>query len=289
MTPQACHLHVLIARGAPTAVIFRRGPKRQTRLIRWDLKTDTFKPGQWLKHNIYVRRCDLSPSGDYLVYFAARHHGDVPAYTAISRPPYFTALALWPKSNTFDGGGLFETETRLILNHQDYDPPLAEGFSLPPKKMRVHRNDDLRVWDGDWPLHHELLQINGWTALAPPELKTNSLGISYTRFPAFLSYEKLTASGFRLVAKMSFQTSSQTSYQVFSPFSELVLDLPAIDWADWGDHGDLLFACKGRLFRLKNKQFGAFAEHGEAAATGLADFNNMRFEPVIAPREAMHW
>src|SRR5262249_43637941 len=38
-------------------------------------------------------------------------------WTAISRPPYFTALALWPLTKRFGGGGRFVDKHRLILNH----------------------------------------------------------------------------------------------------------------------------------------------------------------------------
>src|SRR5262249_25498999 len=48
---------------------------------------------------IYERRCDLTPAGDRLVYFAASFRQPLHSWTAISRPPYLTALALWPKGD----------------------------------------------------------------------------------------------------------------------------------------------------------------------------------------------
>ena len=57
--------------------------------------------GQWFKGRIYEKRCDLSPDGTKLIYFAqkinTRTLNDPKysyAWTAISRPPYLTALAL---------------------------------------------------------------------------------------------------------------------------------------------------------------------------------------------------
>ena len=64
-------LFVIRAREAPLAVIFRRGPSKQVRLISWNTDTDDFEGGQWFKGRIYERRCDLSPDGRYLIYFAA--------------------------------------------------------------------------------------------------------------------------------------------------------------------------------------------------------------------------
>ena len=64
-------LHVILAREAPKAVIFRKGPANRVCTIGWDLEHDTFTTGQWLKGRIYEYRSDLSPDGELLVYFAA--------------------------------------------------------------------------------------------------------------------------------------------------------------------------------------------------------------------------
>ena len=42
-------------------------------MIGWNLNTDEFTLGQWLYGRIYEYRCDLSPDGRYLLYFAARY------------------------------------------------------------------------------------------------------------------------------------------------------------------------------------------------------------------------
>ena len=80
-------LFVILARNAHDAVIFRRGPSKEVLLIKWDRKKDTFETGQWFKGRIFERRCDLSPSGDLLVYLAAKHKGPIHTWTAVSRPP----------------------------------------------------------------------------------------------------------------------------------------------------------------------------------------------------------
>src|SRR5690348_8911615 len=102
--PNSARLYGIVARAARRAVIFRRGPSRRVRLLVWDLKADTIEAGQWFKGRIYARRCDLTPCGDKLVYFAASFRKPFYAWTAISRPPYLTALALWPKDDCWGGG-----------------------------------------------------------------------------------------------------------------------------------------------------------------------------------------
>src|SRR5689334_17597784 len=109
-----CRLFMILARRAPRAVIFRRGPSDWFQLILWHTDADEIEYGQWFHGRIYVRRSDLSPDGSLLIYFARKITGRTLAdraytyaWTAISRPPYYTALALWPKGDCWHGGGLF--------------------------------------------------------------------------------------------------------------------------------------------------------------------------------------
>lgn len=87
-----------VAAEADVAVLLRRGPSKWVLMIRWDLVTDDFEAGQWLKARVYEAQCDLSPDGRLFAYRAndgqyQKEIGGV--YDVISRPPYFTALALW--------------------------------------------------------------------------------------------------------------------------------------------------------------------------------------------------
>src|SRR5215207_5351929 len=69
--PGGRRLFVMLAREAPVGVILARGPTRWTQLIHWDVARDVFTDGQWLHARVYENRCDLSPDGTKLVYFAA--------------------------------------------------------------------------------------------------------------------------------------------------------------------------------------------------------------------------
>ena len=122
MATVPCRLTVFLARKASVAVILRRGPKRWTQLVLWDRASDKFTPGQWFRGRVYERRCDLSPDGRLFVYFAAKHgprrdpDGIGEAWTAISRPPYFTALALWTNLGSWYGGGVFPSDRKVLLD-----------------------------------------------------------------------------------------------------------------------------------------------------------------------------
>jgi hypothetical protein len=128
--PTSARLYALIARKARKAVLFRRGPSRWTRLIAWDLATDQLTPGQWIRGRVYERRSDLSPNGELLSAFVAKHVGPYGSWTTISRPPFFTALALWPKDDAWGGGGLFASDESFGLNHRFP----AEPAPIDPRK-----------------------------------------------------------------------------------------------------------------------------------------------------------
>ena len=71
-------LHVILARNGSKAVVFRRGPSDKVAVIGWEREDDSFTPGQWLRGRIYPYRCDLSPDGVYLIYFAAKYDSRSP-------------------------------------------------------------------------------------------------------------------------------------------------------------------------------------------------------------------
>ena len=73
MSKTSARIHAILPRKGNKAVVFRRGPASCVAVIGWDLATDTFKVGQWLRGRIYPFRCDLSPKGEYLLYFAAKY------------------------------------------------------------------------------------------------------------------------------------------------------------------------------------------------------------------------
>ena len=121
-----CRLSLIFARNAPITVILRRGPTRLVEVIKWDTKSDSFEYGQWMHGRIYAERCGLSPDGKLFVYFVVKHgkvdkdQGYKQSYTAVSKPPYLTALAMWPHGDTWGGGGRFIDNKTLRLAYSKY-------------------------------------------------------------------------------------------------------------------------------------------------------------------------
>ncbi len=150
MIKSSANLQFTIARDSPIAVVFRRGPRAWTQLIKWDLRKDRFQQGQWLKGRVMAERSNLSPTGKYLIYFAGdwRRKRDVgPTWTAISRPPYFTALALWEGLGTWEGGGYFIDDRHIVLDAAWKD--LEQGYHL-PKEMQVSSQAQQGSQPSEW-------------------------------------------------------------------------------------------------------------------------------------------
>jgi hypothetical protein len=292
----SCRLYCILARDGGSAAVFRRGPSRQVQLLKWDLRRDTLEPGQWFKGRIYERRCDLSPDGELLVYFAAKHKGPLGTWTAVSRPPYLTALALWPKGDAWGGGGHFFTKRHLGLNHPSQKMALGKDFQQ-PRSIRV---EPVAPWAGrgeDSPINDIRMSRDGWRAPSSAHAVTTP-----PKSDVWMPLEK------PVIAEKPFQPGDRKplllrsaltaigrkggrwyveDFSIHEADGRLLHAIPDCCWADWDDNGDLLFAIDGRLFRLKRGGL----ERGEADLTGkaklVADLTANAFSNVAAPRWAL--
>lgn len=287
-------LFVILARNARDAVIFRRGPSKQVLLIKWDRKKDTFEIGQWFKGRIFERRCDLSPSGKLLVYLAAKHKRPIGTWTAVSQPPYLTALALWPNMGTWGGGGLFENESSLLLHHETGLTKLAEGFSL-PMGMAVRPLGYSIGLDEYDSIYQARLLRDGWTLKQKGEQQKRRTArrLSWLFTPARIYEKRISRKKGMHLLQMQLRGIAEKEphwytldHEVFSERGESLFKLPRIGWADWDGNGDLLFADGGRLFRLPWSTRG---EYRRDAAEELADFSDLTFTPKEAPKKARNW
>lgn len=153
----------IVASEAPVAVIFRRGPSKQTQMLTWNLETNEVIAGQWIKGRVFFRRCDLSPDGTHLVgafsnysrrqyeavikqYNMPEHYGDF--WTAVSKPPYYSAIGLWFLCGSYNGGGTWIDNRHLGFNNQPYAyfqaKPLR-GFKV--TELHLEPGEDRSIWN----------------------------------------------------------------------------------------------------------------------------------------------
>lgn len=287
-------LYCILAREAPLAVVFRRGPSKQVLLSLWHTDTDQFHEGQWLKGRIYERRCDLSPNGTRLIYFAANYKEPYFSWTAVSKPPYLTALALWPKGDGWGGGGLFETERKILLNHRAAEMKLAEGFNL-PRNLQIKPFGERPGWGEDSPIVDARMNRDGWRMVQDVEAiehrRGASVGMEF-RPPLVWSKKHHQLCRYELQQHIHGLHQRDGPWYVIEHFvndldTGSVISLGRTEWADWCHSGDLVFAQDGKLFRLGFSAEGILRELN--ASNLLIDLSDRSFKEVIPPSEAQRW
>jgi hypothetical protein len=267
-------LYAILAREAPYAVVFRRGPSKSVLVLRWNTETDTFEEGQWLKGRIYERRCDLSPDGTLLIYFAANYKKPLLSWTAVSRMPYLTALALWPKGDGWGGGGHFEARDRIALNHRDDELALAEGFRV-PKWMTVTQFGAHPGWGEDNPIWAARLERDGWTLISEGKIARRDFGGKvWIEFDPPMIWEKREL---QMIVR-GIKERGGAWYIIDHVAGDRVIEKS--DWADWLPNGDLAYAKNGALYRMSHP-------HGEPRQ--IIDLNDRTFEARESPPEARVW
>jgi hypothetical protein len=279
MPTHPCRLAVFFARSVAVGVILRRGPSEWAQLVRWDRSNDHFEPGQWFRGRVYERRCDLSPDGKFFVYFAAKHGprndpDDIgEAWTAISRPPYFTALALWQNVGSWYGGGYFEANDRVLLDatcslepHPKFAVPPLEVGSVPaetaPWEQRLMRDGWHLVERGFDPrTHRRVGRQEIWVKRHPETQLTLCRQIEDVDFAR---YGGPYADTFWLET------------------GEDLVPLPGVSWADWDDWRRLILVRDGTLVEATWSEAGL-------ASVPVFDANPLKPTEVIAPGWAVRW
>ena len=265
-------IHVLLAREAAVGVVIRRGPSKQVCSVLWDRKRDEFHVGQWLRGHIYERRSDLSPDGKHLIYFAMNGKWLSEAkgsWTGISRAPYLKALALFPKGDCWNGGGLFTNNNSYWLND-------GCGHSVLRDTREVKRNLKFRPSDnfgGECPgVYYLRLLRDGWTLVE---------GRNATRWHDV--FDKPLSDGWILrklahgeVGPPQGKGCYWDEHEVFNVESGARINCKDWEWADV-DNKRLVWATQGKLYA------GELSKARIVNETQLFDFNDMKFERIEAP------
>ncbi len=265
--------------------------------------------GQWFHGRIYERRGDLSPDGKLLVYFAAnwkdRSGPNSGSWTAVSRPPYLSALAIWFKGDAWNGGGLFKTNNELGHNNggpnafrsrdphiplNAFDLNLGQGEDYPIEEVRERRDGWVMIqkmnvtepplpsWPPLPPLeagqtmsHETILELANWFKENPPDLSgyvTHAPAILEKACGQWRLQREERLEGFSMIRKFALLNSD--------------IDLTATDWAEWDHRQRLVFARAGKLYAVKPNE-------GSAGIAELVDLNRNVFTPMEAPDWACRW
>lgn len=270
----SCRLFVYLAREAPVGVVLRRGPSAWTRLSFWHIDTDTFEHGQWFRGRVYERRSDLSPDGSLFVYFARKSGSRVPAedtWVAVSRPPWFTALALWFVGGTYWPGGFFPARHSLFVGGPTGRPDQGDL----PEWLTLTNDIAYRSRSNNWTertVYFSRLLRDGWTAVPGAEAErarwerhSPNGGATLVMLPK--SDRDYRAHGGPHVVEYAVRSDAG------------VERLGRLTWADWDQRGRLILARDGRLEQ--------WLRPGEVGL--LEDFNRQRPEAAPSPPAARSW
>ena len=135
MTPSTPKTYLLFAKDAPVGVVFYRKSRLTTYCLHYDYesKGNGFRckltRGSRFYGRIFPERCDLSPDGALMVYFAMRGmktagSADPSTWSAVCTPPWLKAHLFFPNNSTWGGGGVFLRDRRLVVFDS---PPKAAG------------------------------------------------------------------------------------------------------------------------------------------------------------------
>jgi hypothetical protein len=265
-----CWMCVLLAREAGIGVIIRRGPTDWWRVTLWDTRRDRFEGGQRFRGRLYPGRCDVSPNGNLFIYFAGKFRlGDLAkgrTWTAVSRPPYLTALALWPIGDTWGGQGVFLDDHTVRVTTSSLSFGAQHHPYHPPGPLRVVEYCSLAKGD-PWREAIPSWQT-GWQGVpAPSQPKPPSK--PNRRYPAwrkiFYAAWRKASGGFTLERDGKHRNAKgRMEYDTYLPHPSRRRSLYTLNrkdgepvalfeahWADWDQEGRLVATVGGRVLEGK--------------------------------------
>jgi len=267
-------LYCIPATKAPVVAVFRRGPTRWSHVGRWDLVEQRYEPGAWLGGRIFPRRCDLSPDGRWLSYFAHKPSarwelGE--AYVAVSKLPWLTALHAFKTCGTWTRGYFF-TEDGSSVASDEAKLPIPFGLrSIPVVQFALERQ---RGWD-EAPDSSPRDPRDNWDERRNARMQKRQPGGH-----RLLRVESLGWAGGEFGVEQAVD-GLRVHYALESDGEiELMHDL---QWADWDAQGRLLVAT--RSGRLEVRTLGG----DRVVIQHVADLSLLEPDPTPPPPCAGHW
>ncbi len=271
MTKSPARIHVLLARDARTGVVIRRGPSKHVAVIGWNLSTDRFELGQWLLGRIYERRSDLSPDGKHFIYFAMNGKWDLEAegaWTAISRAHYLKALALYPKGDCWNGGGLWTSNSTYWVNG-------GSTYFESTEVKRDHQFKPQRNYGSECTgVYYLRLIRDGWVLMDQiRDSKSHRIDLFRKNVDNTWQLQKFAHAG---VHRQAGKGCYWDEHALLRRATGEVISKPDWEWAEL-DGERIVWASRGCLWQ------GNLGNSDIVEEKLLFDFNPMKFRPIPAP------
>lgn len=271
--PAPPRIYCIRATEAAIVAVFRRGPTNWSHIGKWDLARRCYEPGAWFHARIFPRRCDLSPDGRFLSYFAHKptstwELGE--AYVAISKLPWLTALHAFATCGTWTRGYFFTTNTGGDV-HEVRDLPIPYRLqSIPIVQFATERR---RGWEEapDCPPRNPR---DMWDTGRNARIQRRQPGGHH-----LLCVESIGHAGGEF-GKGQAIDGLRVQYSLEVDGCLTVLD--DLQWADWDQDGRLLVAT--RTGRLQVRRFNS----GHEETVFDEDLTRLDPTPSPAPDWAQH-
>ncbi len=275
-------IHVISAARAPAAIVFRRGPHRWWHIARWHLDTGDIEGGAWFRGSLYPRRCDLSPDGELLYYFALKSSQreflgmtGLQTYSAVSKAPWLFALAAWREIGTYTRGYHF-IEGPPDEGQIEIGSPVTEVAGQARRRYRLVRTD---------PRQYDAERRRGWIEhedcppRAPSDLWDGARSVILMK-PSPDGKRRLVLADQEFASNDPGRVEGRRAvYQLEK--GRRTTPLPEAAWADWDSVGRLLVATREGNLQIHNVESGALVRE--------VSLGPVRVAPRPAPAWAQSW
>lgn len=245
----------------------------------WRTDTDVIEHGQWLKGRVYERRSDVSADGTLFCAFV-RQSGMHPekradTWIALSRPPFFSALAVWLVGGTYHTGGFFPDRSSVWLGFSDQTTP---DVGTVPSWLRFAAPRAIPYIDGtpEWPdrtVHFNRLLRGGWTL----EERAQHDALWKRPHPQAGAVLQMLQS---YEGPRKFGGPYSVDYSLWDETAGRERRIGEAAWADFDHRGRLIVARDGRLLD--------WPLDGDPARP-IADFNDQAPDPQPPPADMLAW
>jgi hypothetical protein len=208
---------------------------------------------------IYPEKCDLSPDGQLFGYSAAKYwlwqREYKGTWTAVSRPPYLTALALWPVGGRWVGDAVFVDDQTIMV-----------GWAGEPQHHRDHPPGPLPVL--------------GWRAAGLSCQRSSEFG-----WQGSTDVRKTSADltlGREWPVGRYYPSNAITAYRLYGQANRLLATFEA-HWADWDQQGRLVATIGGRVVA------GKLTRDKRLVWRQLTDLHDEKPARLEAPDWAQSW
>lgn len=265
---------------APVAAVLRRGPSAWFQLGKWEIEKARYEPGGWLKASLYPQRCDLSPDGRWFCYVTLKGSAKWKVgrtYVAVSRLPWFAALAAWSTDGTWTRGVHFVDDAgvwQVSEPNEGNVAPCRGVFGIAVSPATTFAVERRRGWS-EAPGSPAQARDDIWDLRRAGELwmekaRPGSAGVVRLRvhgeFAAFRS-----GSGGR---------DRQVCYELVEDGRATPLE--DAQWADWHADGRLLVATIDGRLQIREFSHSALVEWE-------LDLRPFSPDPSPPPRDALRW